>query len=345
MRPSFRSSVRGYALIEDSTLQLNEFLTGFPHTAGEPEGPRQPVVLIVGVARSGTSVVYQYLASSGLFSFPTNLMARFYGSAHFAARVQRQFTDPSTRGSDELSTLEQSVSLQSEYGKTRGLLQPSEFWYFWRRFFPLDVPRPISEISGPVNPTGFAAELADMEQVLGKPLLMKSMLLCFDLGILDQAIEKPLFVFVERDLVFNAQSLLIARQRLLGSMAQWYSTRPPEYAWLKDAGIAEQVVGQVHFTNTAIRRQLAQLSPASCVHVRYEDFCRQPDALLDEVRRQMGQLGFTMDTDGTSRADSLNCTNQPVLTPELFDALEARSREISNDPQKFMERCGAGGQV
>ena len=36
------------------------------------------VVLVVGGPRSGSTVMMQWLASSGVFAYPSNLLSRFY---------------------------------------------------------------------------------------------------------------------------------------------------------------------------------------------------------------------------------------------------------------------------
>ena len=39
--------------------------------------PKLPTVFIVGNPRSGTTLLYQWLAATGLFAYPSNIMSRF----------------------------------------------------------------------------------------------------------------------------------------------------------------------------------------------------------------------------------------------------------------------------
>ena len=48
-----------------------ELLQGF-------SAPQETIYLIVGAARSGSTLMYQFLAKSGLFGYPTNFISCLY---------------------------------------------------------------------------------------------------------------------------------------------------------------------------------------------------------------------------------------------------------------------------
>src|SRR5699024_10587460 len=94
--------------------------------------PKYPVLFIVGNARSGTTLLYQWLASTGLFAYPSNIISRFYNAPYIVALIHKMFIDYDKFG--ELSG-DRKLSFNSTLGKTKGPASPHEFWYFWRRFF------------------------------------------------------------------------------------------------------------------------------------------------------------------------------------------------------------------
>ena len=51
------------------------------------EAPQRPVLLTQGVPRSGTTLLYQRLAHTGLFTYPSNLVARFYRPTRGPVRI------------------------------------------------------------------------------------------------------------------------------------------------------------------------------------------------------------------------------------------------------------------
>ena len=174
--------------------------------------PRLPVVLIMGCGRSGSTLLYQWMCQTGLFWFPSNFISRFYAAPVLGYQIQQMLLDPDLSFGEELSGFTDS-NFESALGKTRGWQAPSEFWYFWRRFFD------FSEISGgrpqgeSLEPTSvFVSELAALQAASGLPIAMKGMIGNWMLRDLDQLLPNVLFIHLTRDTLFNAQSLLLSRQ-------------------------------------------------------------------------------------------------------------------------------------
>src|SRR5690554_2255771 len=55
--------------------------------------PNKKVFFIVGCARSGSTLLYQYLAKTNLFAYPTNLVSRFFYAPYVGARIQQLLLD------------------------------------------------------------------------------------------------------------------------------------------------------------------------------------------------------------------------------------------------------------
>src|SRR5690606_13387079 len=122
----------------------------------------------------------------------------------------------------------------SEVGKTRGILEPHEFSYFWRRFFPIDQAQKLTpEALSRSDPTGFAEGWGCMQRAFGKPIAAKGILLQYDLGRLAEWLPNSVFILSRRDPIANVLSLLQARERVYGSRDVWFSVRPPQYEWLR----------------------------------------------------------------------------------------------------------------
>ena len=210
--------------------------------------PRYPVIFIIGLPRSGTTLLLQWLAQTGLFAYPTNLMARFYAAPAIGAMIQEMLTGSAYNFNNEFFDIAKNLDYQSNLGKTQGTLAPNEFWYFWRRFLPTKElshlsPAALKQVKG----EAFARELAAIEAVFDKPLALKALILQLNLPYLDKLVEKVVFLHIRRHPYFNAQSLLEAREKYYGQRTTWYSIKPPEYSWLKDQDPLTQVAGQVYY--------------------------------------------------------------------------------------------------
>ena len=246
--------------------------------------PRYPVVVVVGVPRCGSTLAMQWLARSGRFAYPTNLLSRFYGAPSVGARIQQLLTEPEYSFRDELSDFSGRISFSSDLGKTQGALSPNEFWYFWRRFIPNTEPEHLEQdMLSKVRGTEFVAGLAALESVFNKPWAMKGLILELNIPFLSSLLDKALFVYIRRHPFYNIQSLLESRVRYFGNRHAWYSIKPQEYEMLKDLDPFDQVAGQVYFTNQGIQKGLDQLENARKLIIDYEDFCNNPKFAFDEI--------------------------------------------------------------
>lgn len=256
--------------------------------------PRHPTVLVVGCPRSGTTLCYQWLAATGTFTYPTNLVSRFPTAPWVGERVQRLLTDPACDHGGELG-LDASVAepFASRLGKTRGPFAPHEFWYWWRRFLPAgETHRLDSEQLATVDVERLRHELAAWEEVRGLPLLMKGLILNWNLPWLAEALPGAVFVFVRRDPFFTMQSLLAARRDFSGDEGTWYSFRPATFPELAGRPAAEQVAAQVHDTEAAVREGLAQVAPDRRLEITYEELCADPAWLYERLAVKLERCGY-----------------------------------------------------
>ena len=285
----FKRNARLEALLTNLNLELweaekrllgNQPARGFPH----------PLILIMGPLRSGTTLFMQWLANTGLVSCPTNLLSRFYRAPVLGAKIQLLLTDPRYNFRDELGEFMQQADYVSENGKTRGVLAPNEFWYFWRRFLP-DAQRDVwtdAELKEGMDAATLLAELAGIMDVFGKPFAAKGMLFNYNIPYLDSLFDQVLFIQLARDPVANVASVLDARKRQLGSEQAWYSFRIPEYGQLKDLDPVAQAAGQVHCINRAVTAGLAGVAESRKMVVRYEEFCADPRSVFEQLAGKLG---------------------------------------------------------
>lgn len=256
----------------------------------EKLGADYPIIFIMGPLRSGTTLFTQWLANTGIIAYPTNLLSRFYGAPVIGAQIQLLLTDPRYNFRNEILDFNSAISFESENGKTKGALAPNEFWYFWRRFLnfkELDW-LPDEELFKTVDHEMLVNELTGLTRVFNKPFALKSMILNYNIPFLDKLFPKALFVQIKRDPLTNVASVLDARKRQLGSESEWYSFKIPEYHQLKDLDPILQSAGQVHFINKAVTAGINSLSESRKLEVQYEDFCKNPKLIFDQLIEKLG---------------------------------------------------------
>ncbi len=247
--------------------------------------PKSPVILIMGCARSGTTLLLQWLAELGHFAYPTNILSRFYRVPYIGAKIQLMLTKHDYN--NEIFDFNEKVPFKSNLGKTKGALAPNEFWYFWRRFFNFDeIHKLKDEELKNIDVERFRSELAAVESVFGKPLAMKAMIVNWHIPFIAEILDNVLFIHMKRKPFYNMQSLLQSREKFYGDKSEWYSFKPPEYHSLKDLSPYEQVAGQLYYTNKAVEEGLQEISENKYLTVKYEDFCNSPGDIFNKITKK-----------------------------------------------------------
>jgi LPS sulfotransferase NodH len=249
-----------------------------------------PLILVMGPPRSGSTLFIQWLANTGLLAYPTNLLSRFYKAPIIGAKIQLLLTDPRYKFRDELGEFVQQAGYRSENGKTKGVLAPNEFWYFWRRFL-VEPNRDVwtdDELRQSMKTRTLLAELAGMMQVFQKPFAAKGMLFNYNIPFLDSVFDNVLFVHVNRDRTTNVGSVLDARKRQLGSVEAWYSFDIPEKSDLIHLSPEQQVAGQVNAINSALEKGLKSVDESRKMEVQYEHFCHEPANYFQLLLQKLG---------------------------------------------------------
>jgi len=238
--------------------------------------PRYPVIFIMGCPRSGSTLFLQWLASLKLFSYPSNLIARFYKNPYLGARIQQILIDYDKIRQINIGSTDKFFD--SKLGKTWGALSPSEFWYFWRRFFKFGKIQYLEKKAfQKINYKRFLQDIAGLEMAFDKPVVMKGMILNWHIPYLTKLFQKKcLFIHVKREPIFTAQSLYLGRLKFFADEKRWFSYKPPEYSFLKDMSPLAQVAGQVYYTTRAVERGLKTLEPYQFIEIDYEKFCKNP---------------------------------------------------------------------
>jgi len=258
--------------------------------------PRWPVALIVGNPRSGTTLLLQFLASTGAFAYSTNVMTRFAYAPYIGALVQEILFNPEYDFHGDLADIQSGVNFDSDQGKSKGALAVNEFQHFFRCYLPHFDAQVLSKRECVETDTDrMRRDLASIEHALGKPFVTKGFMLQFNMAYFHAAIPELFFLNVQRQAVFVMQSLLLGRETYYGSRYVWYSVKPREYDRLKTMDLWHQIAGQVYFTERAIGRGLEGVAPTHQLTVRYEDLCSDPGRIYDQIVRKYAQLGCELD--------------------------------------------------
>ena len=240
--------------------------------------PIRPILFIVGAPRSGTTLLYQLIASTGQFGYINNLLA---GSWEFPVVTVSLLLRNYPLYDFKLFTAD------SEFGATKHPLAPHEFGYFWRRWLPIrhsGEELVESIIESKENAGVFRRCLGALEDVMQKPLVFKNLRVVSFIERISEILPMALFLWISRDSLFNAQSILIWKRVKWGGGTKWGPIRSPiYYSLIRELDEYEQAVAEVYYAGRVIKSSLAKIHRSRYFSLNYEELCLRPHEIVKKV--------------------------------------------------------------
>lgn len=292
---------------------------------------KRPVGLIVGNPRSGSTILLQVLACSGSFAYPSNLISRFAFAPEFGGRVQQLLFDERFDPENTLADLRSScsISLSSDLGKSQGALSTNEFYHFFRRYFPCQLPRELDQRErDSIDLQKMLNELERLAAVFRKPLVSKGYMFQYNLSFFSRKMPAIVWIRVKRNPIFIMQSIYQARIAR-GGLDKWWSVMPSEYEKLLKEDPFTQIAGQVFYTEKALDQGFSTLPEEKRLVVPYEEFCRDPRSYVERIKDLLG-VGEGPDSTGAHPIPGrLKNTNQLRISPAEMTKLEDAYRNFT----------------
>jgi hypothetical protein len=280
-------------LLEELLGELAETLKVAENSLSVDEGVNlKPNIFIVGSPRSGTTLLYQALASTGAFCYPTNFLSRFYSTLGVGCKIQKMLFDKRFQFRDELKLIDDEYQMEfsSELGKTKGPMAPNVFWYFWYHHFNFgDLTYLTDEQWRSSQTDSLVRELRIMQAELSLPIVMKGMIMNWNLLQFSSLIPNAIFLRLKRDPLDVVNSIYEARSTHSGDSEKWWSFKPPEFEQLIKLPAREQVAGFYLSIENALD-QAFQKIPNQILTVEYADFCRNPNALFSLLESKFDEF-------------------------------------------------------
>lgn len=224
-------------------------------------------IFIIAAPRTGSTILYQILTNNNEVLYVDNLASAFHKTMPFGIWL-----------SQLIYKKKPHKSFQSNYGNTSSLHSPSESQSFWFRWFPRD--RDFVEVDDidheQIN--DLRKTITSMMNHHGKDILFKNLACGQRIQVLQKAFPNAKFVFLKRDPVYTAQSLLLARRHLGIHDDVWWSVKPREFTNLNNLPIHEKLIQQILQVEAQVSTDLESVSAENKIEISYEDL---PSKLSD----------------------------------------------------------------
>ena len=237
-----------------------------------------PTVFVLGLPRSGTTLLYQLIAQCLNLGYVNNLVARFWLRPEYGIALSQAVLEPL-----------QEASYQSDFGKTKGPHGPHEFSYFWHHWLKIkcvDDMIAYDCCNSKIDWSGLERVVRCMQAMFKSGVVLKAMHALNHMRAFGETFSMPLFVYVERDLSDVALSLLSARRAYYGRADTWWSLYPPNYHKLKTLPFDRQIAGQVHSLKKTHERMIKLVPPEVILRVDYARICEKPDSVVEDDARK-----------------------------------------------------------
>lgn len=235
-----------------------------------------PQLFILGLPRSGTTLIYQYIVHRLKVAYFTNGVGKYRLSPCIVSALQHRLYG------------EYHSDFKSSYGKVFGPVAPREAGGFWGRFFDRDEYIRFEELSVRDIHT-LRNSIACMQKTFGNvPFVNKNVKHMLRIEALKRTFPDSYFLYVTRDLEEVALSVLRARYENLGNPRDWWSVKPPNHVELANMPLAEQVVYQLITLQKKLEDDLLQIPAKRVLQVDYARFCEKPEHLILKLQDTLG---------------------------------------------------------
>lgn len=242
-----------------------------------------PTIHVIGSPRSGTTLLTQVLATGLDVSYVNNLVAAFWRAPVYGVRLSQKLL-PDAR----------PTGFTSCCGRTSGIAEPHEFGYFWSDLLGYaELRQQAKSFESTIDWQRVRRVLAGMTQAAGCPVLFKSFLLAWHLRRATEEMPATRWVWVRRDPVDTAISILRARRSVYGDESRWFGVMPLQYNWLRHESPETQAAGQVYFFERAIEEQAATLPAGALTCVNYEELVISPQQVVTRVAEELRPSGVS----------------------------------------------------
>jgi LPS sulfotransferase NodH len=279
-----------------------------------PPAEFAPPIFIIGAPRTGSTLLYQLLIQQFHLAYMTNLQSFFYRSPAIIAKLTQKLA----------SSRSLNYPTESKYGYISGAFAPSEAGATFRYWFGEDD---ISDQASKTRKELARKTIACLSAAESTAFLAKNLYNSLRLATISSVFPEAFFIWIKRDPLYAAQSLMMMRRRLYESDDTWASVKPHTWNELAKHSPFEQVVRQIKDIDDYILHSFTRREKIRYIQITYRELCLKPRRTLVSIaERYQDHTGIKLIPENGPDNLSLNPEDNQKITDSdwqlLSDAVE-----------------------
>jgi len=279
-------------------------------------------IFVLGLPRSGTTLLTQLLYDNTNLQCTNNLMARFWETPLVGTQLSKYTVIKS-----------EFKNYRSNYGRTLEIDHPHEFSKFWHkllRITEIDKYEP-DKLSDSIDWGKVRSKITNMNRILETGLVFKPMeLIGFHLAKFVKLFKRSIIIFIERDPMDVALSILKARKDNHCTDDCWWGSYPPKsiYEKIKKKSEMLKVAHQILYFKKFYEDKVRLVPSNQFLKTSYTSVCNNPYELLKTIKVKAQKLGC--DLQITKKPNALSIFKKTIDESTMENLLKAFD-EAEND--------------
>jgi hypothetical protein len=279
-----------------------------------PEHPRidgdfQPI-FIIGAPRTGSTILYQILSNELSLLYIDNFIDVYHRNFLWAFKTSYKLFGDKPHN-----------CFNSVHGSTWkcGLHAPSECGDFWYQWLPREKHFVDFDDFNESIVENVQYELYSVINSFNKHLLLKNLNAGQRLRLLSKVCPDAKFIYVVRDKIDTASSILITRKKFNLGKGEWWSVKPGNYENLLKMDEHEMIINQIYNIEKQIFEDIKLFPAGNHITISY-------DEIIDDYKNIVSKIKKFIDTKIEYRDNRI----EPVISRK-------QSNQNDSNRELFME--------
>ncbi len=231
-------------------------------------------VFIIGVPRSGSTILYQAITATMDIGYINNLICSLYNSLPLGFKLSKYIYSNSTH-----------TCFNSSFGHTTdyGYNAPSECGSFWYRWLPRDkhfidwndFDRNIVH--------KIRQEVYSASNIIKRPIVFKNLNAGQRLRLISRTFPNARIIHIKREAAYNIQSILKARRNNNIPEHSWWSIKPPYYTSYLNLSEIKMCTAQYKGILKQIDEDRKLFPENQWKDIEYENFIDDPQMTIESL--------------------------------------------------------------